>query len=115
MVALATSSDGSQVAAAREDGSLEVWLVSLGASSWHCQLVRPLVFSIPNLNIFESIRFVISNFFFFGFIFYRLSMEIQKQESRTLRGLELVLKVLLRLGCFLRASMAQFQSGILLT
>ncbi|KAG7593088.1 WD40 repeat [Arabidopsis thaliana x Arabidopsis arenosa] len=39
VVALATSSDGSQVAAAREDGSLELWLVSPGASSWHCQLI----------------------------------------------------------------------------
>lgn len=64
VVALATSSDGSQVAAAREDGSLELWLVSPGASSWHCQLVSALVFSLPILNIFETIRFVIVNLCF---------------------------------------------------
>ncbi|XP_078441762.1 WD repeat-containing protein PCN-like [Wolffia australiana] len=38
VVALATSSDGSRVAAAREDGSLEIWLVSPGSVGWHCQL-----------------------------------------------------------------------------
>ncbi|XP_009385680.2 WD repeat-containing protein PCN isoform X1 [Musa acuminata AAA Group] len=38
VVALATSADGSQVAAAREDGSVEIWLVSPGSVGWHCQL-----------------------------------------------------------------------------
>ncbi|KAG2692395.1 hypothetical protein I3760_08G052000 [Carya illinoinensis] len=38
IVALATSADDSQVAAAREDGSLEIWLVSPGSVGWHCQL-----------------------------------------------------------------------------
>ncbi|KAJ0233271.1 WD repeat-containing protein PCN [Hirschfeldia incana] len=38
VVALANSADDSQVAAAREDGSLEIWLVSPGAVGWHCQL-----------------------------------------------------------------------------
>ncbi|KAJ4980858.1 hypothetical protein NE237_031695 [Protea cynaroides] len=38
IVALATSIDASQVAAAREDGSLEIWLVSPGSVGWHCQL-----------------------------------------------------------------------------
>ncbi|CAA2973654.1 U3 small nucleolar RNA-associated 4 homolog [Olea europaea subsp. europaea] len=38
VVALATSADGSQVAAARGDGSLEIWLVSPGSVGWNCQL-----------------------------------------------------------------------------
>ncbi|XAR61976.1 hypothetical protein NMG60_11016539 [Bertholletia excelsa] len=38
VVALATSVDASQVAAARDDGSLEIWLVSPGSVGWHCQL-----------------------------------------------------------------------------
>uniref|UniRef100_A0A2P2LVA7 Transducin-related family protein n=1 Tax=Rhizophora mucronata TaxID=61149 RepID=A0A2P2LVA7_RHIMU len=38
VVALATSADELQVAAAREDGSLEIWLVSPGSVGWHCQL-----------------------------------------------------------------------------
>uniref|UniRef100_A0A7N0U9R0 Uncharacterized protein n=1 Tax=Kalanchoe fedtschenkoi TaxID=63787 RepID=A0A7N0U9R0_KALFE len=41
VVALATSVDDSQVAAAREDGSLEIWLVSPGSVGWHHQLVLP--------------------------------------------------------------------------
>lgn len=43
VVALATSADDSQVAAAREDGSLEIWLVSPGSVGWHCQLVRTYI------------------------------------------------------------------------
>ncbi|GFP84089.1 cirhin [Phtheirospermum japonicum] len=39
VVALATSADGSRVAAARADGSVEIWLVSTGSVVWHCQLV----------------------------------------------------------------------------
>ncbi|KAG8377549.1 hypothetical protein BUALT_Bualt08G0044700 [Buddleja alternifolia] len=39
VVALATSADGSQVAAARADGTLEIWLVSPGSVGWHCQLI----------------------------------------------------------------------------
>ncbi|WOK98379.1 U3 small nucleolar RNA-associated protein [Canna indica] len=38
VVALAASVDGSRVAAAREDGSVEIWLVSPGSVGWHCQL-----------------------------------------------------------------------------
>jgi len=53
VVALATSADDSQVAAAREDGSLEVWLVSPGSIGWHCQLVStiklPFFFSVQSV------------------------------------------------------------------
>ncbi|XP_042011235.1 WD repeat-containing protein PCN-like [Salvia splendens] len=38
VLALATSADSSQVAAARADGSMEIWLVSPGSVGWHCQL-----------------------------------------------------------------------------
>ncbi|CAK7347407.1 unnamed protein product [Dovyalis caffra] len=38
VISLATSADESQFAAAREDGSLEIWLVSPGSVGWHCQL-----------------------------------------------------------------------------
>ncbi|PIN11600.1 WD40 repeat protein [Handroanthus impetiginosus] len=39
VVALATSVDGSQVAAARANGTVEIWLVSPGSVGWHCQLI----------------------------------------------------------------------------
>ncbi|CAN4122544.1 unnamed protein product [Withania somnifera] len=39
VVALATSADDCQVAAAREDGSVEIWLVSPGSVGWHCQII----------------------------------------------------------------------------
>ncbi|XP_061366874.1 WD repeat-containing protein PCN-like isoform X2 [Gastrolobium bilobum] len=38
VIALANSVDGLRVAAARQDGSLELWLVSPGSIGWHCQL-----------------------------------------------------------------------------
>ncbi|GAA0151247.1 hypothetical protein LIER_10006 [Lithospermum erythrorhizon] len=38
VLALATSPDQTQVAAARADGSLEIWLVSPGSVGWHSQL-----------------------------------------------------------------------------
>ncbi|CAM6020208.1 unnamed protein product [Sphagnum balticum] len=38
VVALATSFDGTLVAAARENGSIEIWSVAAGSVGWHCQL-----------------------------------------------------------------------------
>lgn len=57
VVALATSSDDSQVAAAREDGSLEIWLVSPGSVGWHCQLV-PQVSLLFYLSSLVNIIFI---------------------------------------------------------
>ncbi|GAY48004.1 hypothetical protein CUMW_108680 [Citrus unshiu] len=56
VVALATSADDSQVAAAREDGSLEIWLVSPGTSGWHCQLIvlQSIDFSIWQMAVAPS-------------------------------------------------------------
>ncbi|KDP41076.1 hypothetical protein JCGZ_03745 [Jatropha curcas] len=50
VVALATSADDSQVAAAREDGSLEIWLVSPGSvvSEWD-------LFHLKQKTVLESI------------------------------------------------------------
>ncbi|XP_073019632.1 WD repeat-containing protein PCN-like isoform X1 [Primulina eburnea] len=48
VVALATSADGSQVAAARADSSLEIWLVSPGSVGWHCQLT---IHGDPNTRV----------------------------------------------------------------
>ncbi|KAF3621835.1 putative cirhin-like isoform 2 [Capsicum annuum] len=39
VVALVTSADDCKVAAAREDGTVEIWLVSPGSVGWHCQLI----------------------------------------------------------------------------
>lgn len=48
VVALATSADDSQVAAAREDGTVEIWLVSPGSVGWHCQLT---IHGSPNSRV----------------------------------------------------------------
>ncbi|XP_054799224.1 LOW QUALITY PROTEIN: WD repeat-containing protein PCN-like [Prosopis cineraria] len=48
VVSLATSVDGLQVAAAREDGSLEIWLVSPGSVGWHRQLT---IHGDPNVRV----------------------------------------------------------------
>lgn len=39
VAALSTSPDGAKVAVARDDCSLEIWLVSPGSVGWHCQMV----------------------------------------------------------------------------
>ncbi|KAL2645510.1 hypothetical protein R1flu_013097 [Riccia fluitans] len=41
VIALATSVDGTVVAAARENGSIELWNVAPGSVGWHCHLTIP--------------------------------------------------------------------------
>lgn len=80
VVALATSVDDSQVAAAREDGSLEIWLVSPGSVGWHCQLVLQRSFeifliygfdgfSIIYVLVIDHVYFCVWDFVLFFFVF----------------------------------------------
>ncbi|KAH7423687.1 hypothetical protein KP509_12G068700 [Ceratopteris richardii] len=41
VVALATSVDGTAIAAGRGNGSIEIWVVSPGSVGWHCELTIP--------------------------------------------------------------------------
>lgn len=41
VVALASCFDGAAVAAARDNGAIEIWNVSPGSVGWHCELVIP--------------------------------------------------------------------------
>ncbi|KAK1405628.1 putative U3 small nucleolar RNA-associated protein 4 [Heracleum sosnowskyi] len=68
IVALATSPDDSRVAAAREDGSLEIWLGSSrsGAVSWHCQLT---IHGDPNSRVSSLVWCHSSGFESFGRLF----------------------------------------------
>lgn len=50
VVALATSVNGVAVAAARENGVIEIWSVAAGSVGWHCQLV-PCTFSIASVTV----------------------------------------------------------------
>ncbi|KAI3865140.1 hypothetical protein MKX03_029227 [Papaver bracteatum] len=71
IIALATSiQDGSKVAAAREDGSLEIWVFSPSSVGWHCQLtihgypnsrVSSLVWCRSNCNTKPDGRLLSSN------------------------------------------------------
>lgn len=61
VVALATSADDSQVAAAREDGSLEIWLVSPGSVGWHCQLVLNAYVLSMYMHILGAYQVVFTN------------------------------------------------------
>lgn len=122
VVALATSVDDSQVAAAREDGSLEIWLVSPGSVGWHCQLVHH-----SSLSLFSSCRFYGFQSFIglrltillfvwdYFTLFLRRFMATQIQESRRLCGVGLVQKVCLVAGCSRLALMGRFQNGIFFT
>lgn len=121
VVALATSVDDSQVAAAREDGSLEIWLVSPGSVGWHCQLVQTDKTS-PKYGIdgfFIVFVYGCKIDFFFGlvmvvyfFFITRLFTGTLIRESRRLCGVGLVPRACLVVGCYLLVSMGQFLSGI---
>lgn len=111
IVALATSPDDLRIAAARDDGSVEIWLVSPGAVAWHCQLVITQFF----FNFFWLILWFCEFFVFWGWLvefmcFCRRFLEILIREFRRWFG---VIRVdLSRLaGCFLRVLMVRFPSG----
>lgn len=110
VVSLATSPDESQVAAAREDGSLEIWLVSPGSVGWHHQLV-PSAFLLP---CYYSIFFVLVQFNLLVAL-CRLFMGIQLVEFPRWCGVALVQKARLLAGCSPRVSMAQYRNGIFST
>ena len=63
VTALATSVDGLRVAAARQDGSLELWLVSPGSIGWHCQLVMSLL-TLPPPHYYYYYKVLIYLIFF---------------------------------------------------
>eukprot|EP01018_Ginkgo_biloba_P002516 Gb_23587 [translate_table: standard] len=62
VVALATSIDESQVAVAREDGSIEIWIVAPGSVGWHCQLHlhRSGTWDVPNSRLGAGRRLLYS-------------------------------------------------------
>lgn len=114
VVALATSADGSQVAAARADGSLEIWLVSPGSVGWHCQLVRrtTLLFSYFSF-ILKGPLILYSEFeiFVWGFMCRRYMGTLIRECLRWCgvgRGREADRWA----DCYLPALMGRFQSGI---
>lgn len=67
IVALVASPCKSQVAAARADGSLELWLVSPGSVGWHHQLVR----LPPPLHTPAAPRFLRANLGLCGDLIWR--------------------------------------------
>lgn len=108
VVALATSPDGSQVAAAREDSSLEIWLVSPGSVGWHCQLVS---FLSQTSSYFLS--FIVSNFnLWFHLIWCRRSRENVIPEWHLWFGAERVWKVGTLDGCYLQIWTGRYLNGI---
>ncbi|KAL8130963.1 hypothetical protein AgCh_007044 [Apium graveolens] len=66
IVALATSPDDSRIAAAREDGAVEIWLVAPGAAAWHCQLT---IHGDPNSRVSSLVWCNSSGFESFGRLF----------------------------------------------
>lgn len=128
VVALATSADGSQVAAARADGSLEIWLVSPGSVGWHCQLVRHTIilififvcFSCFSFNCRKKLSFDLKNgwanwfcFYFVGFV-CRPYMETLIRELPRWCGVARGREVDRWTDYYVPALMGRFRSGICL-
>lgn len=110
VVALATSADDAQVAAAREDGSLEIWLVSPGAVGWHRQLVSysECYLSVP-IPLFVKCCSRLSLSLIF--MLCRLYMETLILGFQRWFGVVLVPAVRRLVGCSRLASMDRFLSG----
>lgn len=129
VTALATSVDGSRVAASRQDGSLELWLVSPGSIGWHCQLVKQK--TSKSVQLCFIIIFFTSIFFFSILLFllllqtlicwacfwrvrfeHRRFMETLTEEHRRLFGVLVALTECLMVGYSLLTLMAPFLFGI---